>query len=791
MSTAVLRATRLFFCTLASLLILAAGYSAHADVSVESSVESTASAGNSSQLDEIVVTAQKREQRLADVGITVTALTGQQLENAGVTDISQLEKVTPGFSASTSNHGLTTFAIRGIGYDADQLSAAPTVSVYLDEAPLPYLAMTGDVMLDLERVEVIKGPQGTLYGNNSTGGSINFIAAKPTETFSAGIKANYDNFGQFFTEGFVSGPLTDTLSARFAASTTQGGAWQETYTSGPRLWNGTADRGSERLLLEWRATDKLKISVNENAYIDKSQPQEPQLLGYATPSPGSTYVDPRYGSLATYPTAPQNDRAADFTQDPKYPYINDKNFYQTVLRGDLELSNSLTLTSITNYAQLDTSQFLDLDATRIDVLEAGDVGTIRTYSEELRLAGDFRDIGLNVIAGGNYSNDRIHEDQPEYFPHFNALPANTLLDTYQLFSNEQEAAFADAEWRLTPQVSFTGGIRDTADTQGDTSCLPDSGDGKNAASQGSTANFLRSLNGLGPTNAYVAGKCVTIGPAQYYLPFQYQNKVTNHNISWRMGMNYKPTDDLLLYGVVNRGYKAGGYSFQNAVLANQFTRVKQEEVTAYEVGTKYSSRIFSLSAGAYYNSYINKQTYALSEAPIFGAISLLTNIPKSQTYGLDTEATLKPIHGLTLHAAANYLQTKILNAGDLGLDTFGQPINLVGHRLNYAPTWSSTFDSEYRVPVRNRIDGLADLSGVYNSKAYGDLGSSDLFAIKAYTTLDARIGLASEDGWTATVWVRNMADTYFWTSTNFAFAGVIGRTTGLPRTVGASVSYGF
>ena len=170
----------------AGVLLLASAATAQAQQTGTGAVQAAAAANavDENRVAEVVVTAQKREQAINDVGLTVVAVSAERMQALAITDVSTLTKVVSGFSASRGNDGVPVFTIRGVGFTAVQISAAPTVSTYVDEAPLPYSAMTGGVMLDLERVEVLKGPQGTLFGNNSTGGSINFIAAKPTKDYS-------------------------------------------------------------------------------------------------------------------------------------------------------------------------------------------------------------------------------------------------------------------------------------------------------------------------------------------------------------------------------------------------------------------------------------------------------------------------------------------------------------------------------------------------------------------------------------------------------------------------------
>lgn len=158
--------------------------------------ESSARVGG---IKEIVVTAQKRAERVNDIGMSIQAIGSDDLTKLGVTDTADLSKITPGFTSSF--YGIYT--IRGIGFQDTSLAGSPTVSLYVDEVPLPYSILTTGASLDLERVEVLKGPQGILFGNNATGGAINYIAAKPTDDFSVGAKISYGRFDSLDAEGFI------------------------------------------------------------------------------------------------------------------------------------------------------------------------------------------------------------------------------------------------------------------------------------------------------------------------------------------------------------------------------------------------------------------------------------------------------------------------------------------------------------------------------------------------------------------------------------------------------------
>jgi len=746
-------------------------------------------AEDSGGLAEIVVTAEKREEKLMDIGITVNVATKLQLQNAGVADVHQLSNIVPSLTVTSNFDAIPQFSIRGLVFTSNQLSASPTVSTYVDEAPLPYSSMTGGAFLDLERVEVLKGPQGTLFGNNATGGSINFIAAKPTNYFSTGFTASSDRFGQFAGEGYVSGPITDTLNARLAISTTQGGDWQHTYTAGPYLESGAADKGAVRLLLDWRPSDKLKVALNLNSYYDDSDPTQFQFAGSRPEGgPGSTIVVPPYGSAETYPLPPRDARAADFT----YPGARSDTFLQSVLRADYELNDALTLTSLTNFARLRSSIDRQGDGTRINILELRHDGTIQTYGEEVRLTGDLKDIGVHFIAGLNYSHDTVDERAPYTYNHFSIFSPGFVTDSRSNFSSETTAGFVNAEWNATKQITLLAGARYTVNHQSDSYCLF-SGAPAVSAFFGGLANAYRAVySGLGPTDAYQVGTCTTVGPGPEYLPYAFSQASTDHNVSWRAGANYHVSPDLMLYALVSRGFKAGAYAFEAAVIASELGKVKQEQVTSYEGGVKYAlNSMLTVSAAGYYYDYLNKQAFTNTPAPLVGAVQGLINIPKSKAYGFDAEATLVPIRGLTLHGALTNTRTRITEPGQLTLDGFGQPVDYVGHTFAYAPKWSAIFDTEYRRPLFDGIDGLIGASSYYDSEESADLSNEPVYDIPSHITFDARIGLAAGAGqWTATAWVRNLANKYYFNDISYTGDDFV-RTTGRPRNFGVTFTYRF
>src|SRR5580692_4492289 len=211
----------------ASLLSVGLASSSYAET--PSIVTATADPVSSDGLAEIIVTATKRNQALQVVPITVSVLDARQLADRRIETLSDIAEAVPGLSYSTSANNTPVYTLRGVGFNDQSLSAYPTVSVYLDEAPLAFPVLSEQGAFDLQRIEVLKGPQGTLFGQNSTGGAINYIAAKPTDTPKAGLDAGYGRFDDFTVDGFVSGPLTDTLKARLSYEAESAGPWQHSY----------------------------------------------------------------------------------------------------------------------------------------------------------------------------------------------------------------------------------------------------------------------------------------------------------------------------------------------------------------------------------------------------------------------------------------------------------------------------------------------------------------------------------------------------------------------------------
>ena len=752
-------------------------------------------------LAEIIVTAQKREQALNDVPLSITAASGEKLASQGVKDVSDLAKVVPGFSYTESAYATPVYTLRGIGFYDTSLAAKSTVSVYLDQVPLPFSILTRGATLDLERVEVLKGPQGTLFGSNSTGGAINYIAAKPTTALKAGVDAGIDNFGQVQFGGFVSGPISDTLTARIAARTEQGGDWQRSYTRDDKL--GGSDFTTGRVLLDFKPSDAVSFELNLNGFIDKSDGQAAQLIG-VVPLGNPT----RLGALAIYPRAPENNRDADWSigQEPK----RDNWFYQASLRGDVDLSDAVTATSITAYSRYRHDTDLDPDGVALRNYFYNTVGKITSFSQELRLAAKIGD--LNAIIGANYARDKANQ-RDNSGPYTDATSAYQLVDagvspvpffTYFQYGNQKftnKAVFANLDYDIGDKVTLHGGIRYTDTAIKFAGCTADLGFRLGQGIQ-NLLNFIRGGAGLAPIQI-PDGTCVTID-ASTLTAGEVRRTLKEDNVSWRAGADFKPSPDLLLYVSASRGYKSGSFPILSASDANQFNPVTQESVIAYEAGVKAKiGRRAQLNSALFYYDYRDKQLKGrvVANPDVFGPLEALVNVPKSSVKGGEVQFDVTPVRGLNFSLAATYIDTKI-RGNFQNFDSYGSVRNFGGSAFPYTPKFQGVADVQYDWPASAMVAPFIGANLSYQTATKAVLGNSRLtpsvdlsnrggLKIEDYALVDLRAG-ANIDGkrYRVAVFVRNLFDKYYWNNATRVTDTTV-RFAGRPRTFGASVSARF
>jgi iron complex outermembrane recepter protein len=720
-------------------------------------------------LQEIIVTAEKRSENINNVGMSIDAISGSQLVQQGFKGTDDLVRDVPGFNYTQSSYGVPVYTMRGIGYYDSSLGASPTVSLYVDQVPLPFSIMTTGATLDLERVEVLKGPQGTLFGENSTGGAINYIAAKPTTTFEAGADGDFSQYGEANLQGFVSGPLSDTVSARLSMRVDEGGDWQKSYTRDDSV--GATRLGVARLLVDWTPNNDLKVSFNFNGWHDNSDTQAAQFIGIGS----SPSVAP--AAIINFPHAPSNDRAADW--DAGQDFRRNDSFGQGSIRADYKISDQLTLTSITAYEHLTRNALLDVDGTDLSNLIVHNFGQINSYYEEDRLSGDLGRV--RWLVGGSYAEDHIVDNSNpstvvSSFPFKSAFSYNWVRD-------DTSAIFGNVDWLVAGPLTIQTGVRYTKDDMHDQSCTGDTGDDTLAPAISGLASALSGHSVVIP-----AGGCATLSPT--FVPGPVIQNLDQDNVSWRVNANWQLTPSALLYANVSRGYKGGSFGTSGAIFSAQLQPASQESVLGYETGFKVAlddNRV-QLNGSVFYYDYTDKQVRGRIIEPVIGALNTLLNIPSSRVVGTELQMTWLPIRGLHLTAGGTYIDSRI--GSFVNSDALGNPTNLTGESFPLTPKVQLDGDAEYEFAIAQNLNAFLGAHTTYQSATNAGLGDLPIFAIDAYALVDARLGIRSANGkWSVGAYVDNLTNRYYWTYTSFSGADAISRYAGRPETAGVRFSY--
>ena len=739
---------------------------------------------------EIIVTAQKREENVNTVPMSITAATGDQLRRAGVTEVRDLVKIAPGFSFADSYVGSPIYTLRGIGFSDISLGGRSTVSLYADQAPIPFAIESRGVNLDLERVEILKGPQGTLFGQNATGGAINFIAAKPTKSFAAGLDASYGTFNTSDLSGFISGPLSETLGARLAVQSIKSDPWQRSYTTGAK--NGADEVQNARLTLAWDPTARVKVQFNINGSIDKSDVQAGQLIAITPSVPAAAAFIP---GLVTYPLSPANARAADF--NPSDDYGKNNRFFQASAKVDYTVSDNLTLTSLTSVSHFKQDQLQDIDGTTLSNLNRHTRGKIESFSQEFRIAGDLN-TKTHYTLGVSYADDDVREasknilvesTQSLLFTGFGLPIFADFVDSNNQKS-QTTAVFVSADYAVSDAVKLYGGARYTRSDNKFSGCSADAGDGNAASIFGPFWNSIRPALSL-PFNPPIAnGGCVTASAA--FAPGLVVDSLNETNVSWRLGAEWKPRERTLVYANISKGYKAGGFPSLGATAASQYLPATQESVIAYETGFKTTTadRKLHLDGAVFYYDYQDKQILGRVLDPLFGPLLQMINVPKSKVMGAELQASWFPIEGLALTAGGSYVDSEVLD-GFINYNPDGVLSNLGGEAFPNTPKWQLVSDVNYSWPINDQLKAFVGGGATHQDKTNSQLGELPTLNVKAYTLVDLRAGVESQDGvWRLSAWGRNIGDAYYWTAANRNLDTTV-RFAGRPATYGASLSYRF
>jgi outer membrane receptor protein involved in Fe transport len=701
-------------------------------------------AADAAGLDEVVVTAERKQESLQNVGIAISVLSGQSLADKSITYVNDLQNAVPSLQIEPAfGSGQPQFRLRGVGFlDYTSNNTSP-VGASLDGVAYALPIQTQGQLFDLDRVEVLRGPQGTLYGRNTTGGEINFISNRPTADTHAGFTAEYGSHNEFNAEGYVSGTLTDGLLGRLSVATEQGGAWQRNRVTGQSL--GDKDKVAVRAQLQWNPSEVVDLRLAAHFSQDKSDEQGLYLLKAYSPADGAPTLPADTSRYVTgWSLNPTFANIIGIPADSKPGLDNSNNGVDLSANIDF---GAAKLTSITAYNKLIRREYGDWDATQYYDSDEYFNSDLDVFSQELRVASTGTG-ALGWVVGGFYSDEDLNED---FYSDFTDRLGGIALTKYEQVANSV-GVFGQANYQFTDMLKGTLGVREDHET--------------------------RELKGLN------TGFLVPSIPS--FTGGALGGSTTSNLPSGKVELDYKPLTDTLIYGSISRGVKSGGFTAHNTVSAPAADPFEPERLTAYETGVKSDiTRTLRLDASVFYYRYRDQQILGkVFDEVSQSYIGRFVNA-NSRISGGEAELEWRPVSALSitqyLGYAEGYYTSTLLDSNNV--DYNGRPLSF--------PKVSYGGDVAYSWPVggfKLTAEGNYSFHDTYSQ--FYLLGSND-FTIPKYWLANANLSLTPASGapWTVALWGHNIFDKSYDITRNFFLPSSEVAAAGEPATVGIRVSY--
>ncbi len=718
----------------------------------------TALSAADGRIEEITVTVEKRETSLQDTPAAVSAFQGDFLRDLQLREIQDVVLRAPSMAYSDAG-GEGQVYIRGVGANLLGIGQDSSVAVHQDGVYLGRPHLTLSQFLDVERVEVLRGPQGTLYGRNATAGVINVISRKPTEEYEGYASAYYGNFDRIELETGVGGPISDRIGFRLA------GRWSDDdgYTDDLEPAGGDTidDKGmwaargivdfrpsdvfSAEFIAEYGEADRSNQSVRrrDRRHISQIGDGEPDTIGGLPPA------------CATCPALPNPD--FDETRN-ELPTFQDWDILGLTLTLEWQLADNLSLTSITGYRDFEDDFSFNTDGVEAFVTNTQYHREAEQITQELRLAGDGD--RLKWLLGVFYMNEDKDEDL--------GLPAVKFGGSFNIFAtNETDAwaVFGQATYQLTDRLSVTAGLRYNDEDKDDCS---------------SSGFASGDFTGLRNPNAFVEPCSNPAPPAAPRNP---------RNDSWddwtpKLGVDFRVNEELLLYASITKGFKSGGTNS----LAPGSAPFDQEEIWSYEIGARsdWLDGRLRVNGAAFYYDYTDLQ---VSTFDAITGTTRIENAASAEVFGAELEVSALLFDALTWNAGFAWLDTEY----DDFVTTFGQipngggpnVVDISGNELVNAPELKFVTDLRYDWQIGgNTLYLLGQLS--WQDSVFHSQFNEVEVGQESFTLVDARVGYQFGQ-WELAALVKNAFDEeYFQNSVRFTS---LSNTTSDPRQIGAALGY--
>ena len=706
-------------------------------------VTSTAQSAESSAarvLEEIVVTAEKRSESLQDVPIAVSAFTGEMMRDFGITNTQALQATTPGLVFNNTANSAQPF-LRGVGTRLALNGLEPSIATYQDDRYLSRATASTIEFADVERVEVLKGPQGTLYGRNATGGAIRVITKDVADELEGTISAGYGNFDAVKLSGTVSIPLTEDFGVRLSALA----KWRDGFAD--NIFPGGISELDDEDYQAFRGKFRWNITDNVTARLTLNYWQRDDNLGndITDVSPAALSSGLLLGGIRG--TA-DNEVATARTDTIKGEEFSGS------LRFDVAL-DGIDLVSITTFTDLDNTFVTDGDGTSnlFDVVGGDD--TVNNVSQEIQILSN-NDSNLQWIVGAYYFSEESDLDLISEIPVF-GFPA-PFSQGFQTVESDSWAIFGQATWNISDRWSLTAGGRYSDDEK--EVLLVDSPD--------ATINFIAA-----PT------------------PFTQKDSWTEFTPKATLKYNI---DDVMFYVTYARGYKSGGFNYPAA--GGQ--PLDPEILDMFELGMKgefFDNRL-RLNLAAFYYDYADLQVTRAAAG--VGATATTENAAEAEIYGFDMEFTWLATNELTITGGFNYLDSEYTDFDAAAKSFAGGPfttnvgIDASGESLLRAPDFSLFASMAYEFSWGDARMPLVVTYSHKDSYLFDFVIEPEMAPLRQddYGLLTARLSYILDEHWEVSVWGNNLTDEDYFDDV-VANASGLRASRGAPRTYGVEVRYNF
>lgn len=734
----------------------------------ESLVASQASGG----IEEILITATRRTTSLQSTPASIDVLTGDTLSDSGVTEMRDLVKLSPNLTQQGSfGRAFPSYFIRGIGTTNFNPNTNSKVGIYVDDVYLSSPAVHGAQLFDVERVEIARGPQGTLFGQNTTAGLIHTITRSPVIGGGpdAYISATAGKYGSFSSNGAVGFDLGGSAAVRLSATTEQGGGWQKNaYLNNKTV--GDLDATSARVKLLWRPADNLDIMFNVHGSVDHSEMTGYKQVGLLDPVTFGPCAAPGLGS-----------GCIDFfgyvdTTDPKVGRYNVPDLTSKVrsVGGSVNITWSLpqgTVTAISAYERNKTRISEDSDGSPNDVIHGAYSSDPKQFTQEIRFASPDDGV-LQWIVGGYYFQENfsggVHYATNAFGPGIWVPTVPELQGFGQVSSmrTRSAAAFGSVDVHITSQLKASVGLRYTDETK-----------------DVNYAAFVTQTGGVTPSVYVDPAKTRQLAILQ---TIDFNPSKNWQMTSWRASLDYSPTEDVMFYALVSRGFNSGNFNGGAFFDPGEASLVDPERVTDVEGGFKseWFDNTLRVNADMFHYAFKNQQTFVLAAGET-GFVQQLANAASSTVWGGELEVTWTPVSGLFLHGGASYTKSKF--------DQFVSAVagDLSGKRLPSSPRVTVTGSAHYDLPLHNMAVISAEVDTHMTSLQYYSADNNPLVSQDAYWLVDGRLAYTTPNGhFTIAIWGKNLTDKKYvaaaYDVSAFGFNDLI---FGAPRTFGATGSW--